>query len=229
MPRALRAAVPLAIAVLLGISGPGRGESALRPGLFASWRIDLLSEGRRSEELFSVTVAEEVEAGLWRLDLERGDGAGSYRILYRSGGPAPAFDRTRIVEMHALDGNAWTPMDPSELVLLDRVRDMELSLAGAEELGDTLVQIREGGPLKCRRLGLEREGESVQEGESVRLRTHWKVTGEVWTSPEVPLGAWVRYREERVTKKFSEFGGQVFEGEAQASLTEWSLEILRLP
>jgi len=63
----------------------------------------------------------------------------------------------------------------------------------------------------------------------VRLRTHWKVTGEVWTSPEVPLSAWACYREERVTKKISEFGGQVFEGEAQSSSTDWILESLRLP
>lgn len=226
MIRSGRAALLPAIAVLLGLAGPGRGDDTLRPGLFASWRIDLLSEGRRSDEHFSVLVAEEVEPELWRLDLERGFGDGNYRILYRAGGEFPAFDRTRIVKMSSLENGRWKPVDPAELTLLDRVREMESSLSNAEELGDTLVVLPDGKSLICRRLKLDSEGESTQDGESVRLRTHWKVSGEVWTSPEVPLGAWVRYREERVTKKYSEFGGQVFEGEAQVSLTEWSLESL---
>lgn len=225
----LRAVLTLTIAILALNISPGRGESALRPGLFASWRIELLAEGKRSEERFALTVSEEIEEGLWRLDLERGEGAGRYRILYRSRGDSPAFDRARIAEMSMLENGSWRPVDPGELSLLDRVREMEASLAESEELGDTLVSVEGRPELACKRFRLENEGETIQEGESVRLRTHWKVTGEVWISPEVPLGAWVRYREERVTKKYSEFSGQVFEGAEQSSVTEWTLETLRLP
>jgi len=225
----LRSVLTLAIAILVLNISPGRGDKALRPGLFASWRIELLAEGRRSEERFAVTVSEEIEEGLWRLDLERGDAAGRYRILYRSGGDSPAFDRARIAEMNMLEDGSWRPVDPNELSLLDRVREMEASLVDSEELGDTLVSLEGKSDLACKRFRLENEGETVQEGESVRLRTHWKVTGEVWISPEVPLGAWVRYREERITKKYSEFSGQVFESAEQISVTEWTLETLRLP
>jgi hypothetical protein len=225
----LRAASFIALALLVGFSNPGRGDSALRSGLFVSWRIELLADGKRSDESFSVTVAEEVEDGLWRLDLERGQAAGHYRILYRDGGEAPAFDRSRIEEMNALVDGQWRPMDPGELSLLDRVREMETSLADAEVLGDTLVSVDGSVPLHCRRLRLMSEGEAIQDGESVRLRTHWKVTGEVWVSPQVPLGTWVRYHEQRETKKYSEFAGQVFEGEMQVTVTEWSLEKIVIP
>lgn len=223
-----RAARLLAAMALIGITGPGRGELPLQPGLSAAWRIELLAEGRRSEERFRVFVAEEVEAGLWRLDIEHGE-EGRHRVLYRAGGDLPAFDARRIAEMDAWRDGRWTPMDPAELTLLDRVREMELSLAGAESLGDTLYLLPDGQRLQCRRLRLDDEGEALQEGESVRLRTLWKVTGEVWISPKVPLGAWVLYREERVTKKYSEFGGQSFEGETQTSSTVWTLAELNLP
>ncbi len=216
------------VATLLNIS-PGRGDSNLRPGLFASWRIELLAEGKRSEERFAVTVGEEVEENLWRLEVEQGEGGARYEILYRSGGDRAAFDRERIAKVSKLQDGQWRRVDASELSLLDRVHEMETSLAQAEELGDTLVAVGGASTMACRRLRLENEGETVQEGEAVRLRTHWRVSGEVWVSPEVPLGAWVRYREERITKKFSEFSGQVFEGETQTSVTEWTLETLRLP
>ncbi len=225
----LTAAILIAtIATLLNIS-PGLGDSALRPGLFASWRIELLAEGKRSEERFSVTVGEEVEEGLWRLEVEQGEQAAQYEILYRSGGDRAAFDRERIARVSKLQDGEWRRVDASELSLLDRVHEMETSLAQAEELGDTLVAVEGTSAIACRRLRLENEGETVQEGEAVRLRTHWKVTGEVWVSPKVPLGAWVRYREERITKKYSEFSGQIFEGESQTSVTDWTLETLHLP
>jgi len=225
----LRGGVLLAFATIMSLVSPGRAGSSLRPGLFASWRIELLADGKRSEERFSMTVKARVEDELWRIELERGNDAGLYRVLYRAGGDKPAFDPSRIEGMEERVDDRWRPIDPEELRLLDRVREMEAGLSGAEELGDTLVSVDGSPPLRCSMYRLNDEGETIQEGETVRLRTHWKTGGEVWISPEVPLGAWVRYRELRETKRFSEFGGQVFEGETQSSVTEWILDELRLP
>lgn len=217
----------LAALLLISMTAiPGRGETVLRPGLHATWRIELLAEGKRSEDRLSLDVVEEVESGRWTLDIRHG--GDTWRLLYRADGELPHFSPERVLALDQLEDGQWRSRGSDDLAMLNPLVLMELRLSGAQLLGDT-VQLVSGREMHCRRYALQDAGESVQEGPTVTLRTQWTVSGEVWISSEVPLAGWVRYREERTSRKVSEIGGQVFEGGEESGITEWILEEWRSP
>jgi hypothetical protein len=215
-----------ALLIIMSFAAPGLGDNDLRPGLHAAWSIDLLSEGRHSTDRVALDVREEREPGLWILELTHGKDR--WRLHYTSGGDLPHFSPERVVDLEAYEDGRWQGRGSSELGALNNLVLMELRLAGAEHLGDT-VQAVSGHELRCSRYALRDQGESLQEGPTVTLRTLWEVKGEVWVSSEIPLAGWVRYREERSTRKRSEIGEQVFEGAEEVGVTEWILEEWRSP
>jgi len=194
----------------------------LESGLSLSYRMEMLSEGRRSEERLRLTVLESIGPEQWLLELSLDEVDARYRARYRSGGSASAFADSRFDRVESWDG-AWRPIDSDELDFLASLRDMEGRVGGRTFEAESTLTVG-SGELVCRRFTFADSSVSVQEGESVTLRTRLHVRGVVWLCDELPFGGWVRYHEDRRAQKTSEFAGRSFAGNEERSRETWTLE-----
>ena len=222
----MRIPAPVLPALLyLFLAWPGRCESLLQLGLSLEYSMEMLSEGRRSEERLLLSLPEQIDAERWRLELTLGEGASRYRALYTTAGPASAFAASRFEQMECWE-ESWLPVDPADLDLLATLVDMEARLSGRSWEAESTFIIS-GRELVCRRYTIADSLETVQEGESVTLRTRQVLRGEVWLNEDLPFGGWVRYREECSARKISEFAGRLFEGKEERTRETWTLTALR--
>ncbi|MDP6418688.1 MAG: hypothetical protein QGG80_04400 [Candidatus Krumholzibacteria bacterium] len=218
----------LAALAILMMTNPGRGENFLRPGFSVQWKVAQLSEGHLSEETLSIAVQESVGVDSLLLTIRRGNDDRDYRILYWAAGDEFHCARERILSAEIGEGDKRRGLLEEELFFLDQLEMMELRIGEEGEfIGDTLLSLA-GRSIPCRRLRMEDEGEDVQDGESVVLRTYWNLTAEAWVSDALPLG-WLFYREDIHSRKVSEFGGREFEGEDNRSISTWEIQSLQLP
>ncbi|MBN2170335.1 MAG: hypothetical protein JW819_03320 [Candidatus Krumholzibacteriota bacterium] len=226
----MRASVAAAgLFLCLLVPAPGRGEAPLRPGLFLDYRLEVLSEGQRSEDRLRLEVGEQAVPGCWRITLRLGDGedAARYRALYDETASGDPFADARFDSVAEWREGGWRPLAAGDLAVIDALREVHGRLAGRGAEAESVFVVA-GRELAACRVAFADTTESVQAGETVTLRTVTVRRGEVWTSGEVPFGGWLRYREERRARKVSELGGRRFEGAEETTVETWVLADARL-
>jgi hypothetical protein len=211
--RASVAAAGLFLCLLVPASG--RGEAPLRPGLFLDYRLEVLSEGQRSEDRLRLEVGEQAVPGCWRI------------TLYDETAPGDPFADARFDSVAEWREGGWRPLAAGDLAVIDALREVHGRLAGRGAEAESVFVVA-GRKLAARRVAFADTTESVQAGETVTLRTVTVRRGEVWTSGEVPFGGWLRYREERRARKVSELGGRRFTGAEETTVETWVLADARL-
>ncbi len=136
-----------------------------------------------------------------------------YRVELREGGQLQE-ENFRLDVLEALDS--------SSLSLLADLDRMQSQLADATVVGDSLFFIGDT-EWAARSYTLSDSSSSVQRSESVTLIRITSSRGRAWIGAELPFGGWLRYEEERRTRKISEFAGRRFEGEEAVSRELWTL------
>jgi len=225
--RASVAAAGLFLCLL--VPEPGRGDAPLHPGLFLDYRLEVLSEGQRSEDRLRLEVGDQPSPGRWRVMLRLGEGADAvrYRALYDETLPGGPFAEARFDSVAEWHENGWRSVPAGDLALVDDLREVCNRLSGLAAEAESLFVVS-GRELASRRVAFRDTLESVQAGETVTLRTVTVRSGEAWTSGAVPFGGWLRYREERRARKVSEMGGRRFEGAEETTVETWVLADARL-
>ncbi|MCP4547896.1 MAG: hypothetical protein GY835_15645 [bacterium] len=217
----------LCLFLLFSMLNPTRSQGSVKaplgPGFSLEYRVEVLNEGQRRDETLTLKVIEEAAPNAWRLELRLGDEESDlrYQAVYRDGGDSSAFALERFTETCFWD-EGWAPVAPADLELLATLSAMEEHLRPVETGADSTMTVG-GRALMCRYYSLSDSSEVVQEGESVTIRTNQFVKGDAWICDEVPFGGWVRYREERIATKVSEFGGRSFTGNEERSEETWIL------
>ncbi len=200
---------------------PGSANAPLVPGLFLEYRVELREGGQLQEENFRLDVLEALGEDTWHLELRIGSGD-RYRCDYSANGDSSTFAPERFSRMsHHLDGR-WEALDSSSLSLLADLDRMQSQLADATVVGDSLFFIGDT-EWAARSYTLSDSSSSVQRSESVTLSRITSSRGRAWIGAELPFGGWLRYEEERRTRKISEFAGRRFEGEEAVSRELWTL------
>ena len=219
-----RVARPILVIACLLAAWAGRSDPLLRPGLLLGYRVEILGAGKQSEEQLELRVQDAAGSDLWRLELELGRDAVRYRALYSSAGDRSPFDATRFESVETWE-DGWHRVDPTQMEILSTLQEMEGLLAGKSWDAESTFVVG-GRELPCRRYAFADSTQDVQIGESVVLRTVTHRRGEAWLTEDLPFGGWVRYHEERRSRKFSEFGGRRFEGDEESSRETWTLSEL---
>ncbi len=211
----------VAFSLLTTSTRPGGAVTPLAPGLFMEYRVELREGGQLSEESFRLDVVEALDDGFWQLELTVGE-KDRYRCTYTNAGQAALFSSDRFSQVSHEVAGLWEPMDASSLSLLADMDRMQSMLAAATTEGDSLFTVG-GEQWPARIYVLSDSSTSVQRSESVALSRITLSRGRAWICPELPFGGWLSYKEERRTRKISEFGGRRFEGEEAVSLELWTL------
>ncbi len=211
----------IALSFMTIMTRPGSATAPLAPGLFMEYRVELREGGQLGEESFRLDVLDALADDTWRLELRIGNGD-RYRCDYSATGVSGTFAPERFSRMsHHLDGR-WEVLNPSSLSLLADLDRMQSQLADATVEGDTLISIGQA-EWAARSYILNDSSTSVQRSESVTLSRVTMSSGRAWICADLPFGGWLRYEEERRTRKISEFAGRRFQGEEAVSQELWTL------
>lgn len=188
------------------------------------YAVEVLEEGRRSEESFRLEVIGAPAPGRWELELRVGDGQ-RYRCRYAGDGYATPLAPERFLGAEVEEQGRWRPVDPASLELLDTLRAMQQRIRSSDAGADSLFALA-GDVWPARAHALADSSVSEQSSESVKLTWITVSAGEAWVSEALPFGGWLRYEEHRRARKVSEFAGRRFEGAEAESRELWTLQDL---
>ncbi len=201
---------------------PAGGEPLLEPGLSLVYRMEMISEGQRSDETLRVDVGDRSSSGLWNIELILGGAELRYRALYEADGPGPVFSDHRFVKLEVWD-SGWRESALNDVEVLTTLRDIEARVAAMPAAADSTIDVSNRS-LACHSLSFSDSSTSVQRGETVTLSIETRSYGHLWISDDVPFGGWVRYEERRDARKTTEFSGRSFAGEVEQTQETWQLE-----
>lgn len=208
--------------LLIGCEARAGAVAFPAPGFFMEYRVEAFSEGRRSEERFTLRVEQDLGDERRLLSLSVDSGA-AYRAVYLTEpGEAGPFALSRFERVEGREEGKWQALVPDELELLRALAGMQARLvAGHAEADSTLSVGGRDWPAQC--FALADSSESTQRSASVTLTRRIVSHGRAWITTALPFGGWLRFEEEREARKVSEIGGRRYVSEPETSREVWTL------
>lgn len=218
----MRRLVCAAALLLIGCEARAGALAFPAPGFFMEYRVEAFSEGRRSEERFTLRVEEDLGGERRLLSLSVDSGA-VYRAVYSAGpGEAGPFALSRFERVESREEGRWQVLAPEELELLRTLAGMQDRLAAGRAEADSTLRVG-GRDWSAQRFALTDSSESTQRSASVTLTRRIVSRGRAWITTALPFGGWLRFEEERVARKVSEIGGRRYVGEPETNREVWTL------